>query len=61
MCPENAYGVRVSEADYVWLARIVMDDDRDEALKFVKKVVHRQIEAHRRGLLRSHLDVEGRC
>lgn len=56
MCAEKVYGVSVSEADSVWLARIVLDEDRDEALEFVKSVVHRQIVGHERGLLQSHLD-----
>ena len=46
----------MTEADFVWLSRIVMDDDRDEALEFVKKVVHQQIERTSSGLLQSHLD-----
>jgi hypothetical protein len=56
VCPQKTYGISVSEADSVWLARIVMDDDRDEALEFVKTVVHQQIVSHERGLLQSHLD-----
>lgn len=56
MCADKVYGITVSEADAVWLARIVLDDDRDEALEFVKSVVQAQIEGHERGLLRSHLD-----
>ncbi|MBE0475660.1 MAG: hypothetical protein IBX62_00965 [Coriobacteriia bacterium] len=56
MCPRKAWAVTVSEEDRLWLERVVMDDDRDEALEFVKKVVHRQIEGHEKGLLQSHLD-----
>ena len=55
MAPASVYAVTVSEEDALWLARIVMDDDRDEALEFVKTVVHRQIESHKNGLLQSHL------
>jgi hypothetical protein len=56
MCAEGVHAVTVSEENALWLARIVMDDDRDEALEFVKTVVHRQIEGHKNGLLQSHLD-----
>jgi hypothetical protein len=56
VCPKSVDVVTVGEENALWLARIVMDDDRDEALKFVKTVVHRQIEGHKNGLLQSHLD-----
>lgn len=56
MCPKSVDVVTLGEEDALWLARIVMDDDRDEALEFVKRVVHRQIEGHKNGLLQSHLD-----
>jgi len=56
MCSQSVYAVTVTEADWVWLSRILMDADRDEALEFVKTVVHRQIAGHKNGLLQSHLD-----
>ena len=58
VCPKKAYGITVGEEESVWLARIVMDDDRDEALDFVKSVVYRQIESYERRQLRSHLDTQ---
>ncbi len=56
MSPESVYAVALNEEDWLWVARIVVDDDRDEALEFVKTVIHRQIEGHKNGLLQSHLD-----
>jgi len=56
MPPNSVYAVTVSEEERLWLSRILMDNDQEEALEFVRTIVHRQIESYRNGQLQSHLD-----
>ncbi len=46
------------ETELIELERIVIDDDADGALTFLKRSVYHQIEQSQKGHLRSHLDSE---
>jgi hypothetical protein len=46
----------LEENDLIELERIIIDDDEDEALKFLKKSVYKKIVHSQQGRLKSHLD-----
>jgi len=48
--------VGFDENDLIELARIVIDSDAEEALKFLKKSVYDRIIHSQQGKLKSHLD-----
>ena len=48
--------VSLDERDVMELERIVTDNDREEALKFLKKSIYDQILHSQQGRLKSHLD-----
>ena len=51
--------VSFQEVDLMELERIITDGDRDEALRFLKKVVYDRIAHSQMGRLKSHLDSSG--
>ena len=48
--------VSFQEADLMELERIVVDADKEEALRFLKKSVYDRIAHSQTGQLKSHLD-----
>jgi hypothetical protein len=48
--------VSFDEKDLMELERIVTDNDREEALRFLKKTVYERISHSQQGRLKSHLD-----
>jgi hypothetical protein len=46
----------LEDNDLIELERIIIDDDEDEALKFLKKSVYKKIVHSQQGRLKSHLD-----
>ena len=48
--------VSLDERDVMELERIVTDNDREEALKFLKKSIYDRIAHAQQGRLKSHLD-----
>jgi hypothetical protein len=46
----------LEEIDLLELERIIIDSDRDEAFKFVKKSVYEKVVHSQQGKLKSHLD-----
>jgi hypothetical protein len=48
--------VPFDERDIIELERIVTDDDKKEALLFIKKVIYDRILHTQQGKLKSHLD-----
>lgn len=48
--------ISLEEMDLIELERIIIDGDRDEALKFLKKSVYEKILHSQQGKLKSHLD-----
>ena len=50
--------ISLEEMDLIELERIIIDGDREEALKFLKKFVYEKILHSQQGKLKSHLDGE---
>jgi hypothetical protein len=48
--------VSFDENDLMGLERIIVDGDKDEALKFLKKCIYDRIVHAQQGRLKSHLD-----
>jgi hypothetical protein len=48
--------IALEEIDLVELERIIIDGDRDEALKFLKKSVYEKVVHSQHAKLKSHLD-----
>ena len=48
--------VSLDESDLLELARIVIDADEKEALRFLKKSIYDRVVRSQRGRLKSHLD-----
>lgn len=48
--------VTFNEQDIMELERIITDDDKKEALLFIKKVIYERILHAQQGKLKSHLD-----
>jgi hypothetical protein len=48
--------IALEEIDLLELERIVIDSDRDEALKFLKKCIYEKVVHSQQGKLKSHLD-----
>ena len=48
--------VSLDEKDVMELERIIIDNDREEALKFLKKSTYDHIAHAQQGRLKSHLD-----
>ncbi len=51
--------VALEEGELIELARIVIDRDEKEALRFLKKSVYDKVAKAQRGRLKSHLDTGG--
>jgi len=51
--------ISFDERDIIELERIVMDSDREEALRFVKRAVYDRVLHSQQGKLKSHLDAAG--
>ena len=51
--------VALEEEELVEMARIVFDQDREAALRFLKKAVYDKVVRAQQGRLKSHLDVSG--
>lgn len=51
-------GIALEENDLIELERIIIDNDREEALRFIKKCVYEKILHSQQGKLKSHLDGE---
>lgn len=50
--------IAFEENDLIELERIILDGDREEALKFIKKCVYEKIVHSQQGKLKSHLEGE---
>jgi hypothetical protein len=50
--------ITFEESDLISLERIVLDSDKDEALRFIKKIVYERILYSQHGKLKSLLDGE---
>jgi len=50
--------IAFEESDLIELERIIIDSDKAEALKFLKKSVYERIVHSQQGKLKSHLDGE---
>jgi hypothetical protein len=50
--------ITFEESDLISLERIVLDSDKDEALRFIKKIVYERILHSQHGKLKSLLDGE---
>lgn len=48
--------IALEETDLMELERIIIDNDRDEALKFLKKSIYEKVIHSQQGKLKSHLD-----
>ena len=48
--------VAFDERDLMELERIIVDSDKEEAMRFLKKCVHERIVHSQQGRLKSHLD-----
>lgn len=48
----------IEENELIELQRIVMDSDKEEALRYLKKCVYEKIVHSQQGRLKSHLDGE---
>jgi hypothetical protein len=51
--------VSLDEKDVMELERIVTDNDKEEALKFLKKSIYDRIAHAQQGRLKSHLEAGG--
>ena len=51
--------IALDETDLVEIERIIIDSDRDEALRFLKKSIYEKIAYSQQGKLKSHLNGEG--
>jgi len=51
--------VALDETELVELERILMDQDREEALRFLKKSVYDKVSRSQQGRLKCHLDASG--
>jgi hypothetical protein len=51
-------GLALDENDLLELERIIIDSDKEEALKFLKKSVYERILHSQHGKLKSHLNGE---
>ncbi len=51
--------VSFDEGNLLELERIVIDSDKEEAFKFLKKVIYDRIAHSQQGRLKSHLDSGG--
>jgi hypothetical protein len=49
----------LEETDLIELERIIIDSDKDEALRFLKKSVYEKVVHSQQGKLKSHLDGDG--
>jgi hypothetical protein len=49
-------GIALEEFELVELERIIIDSDKDEALRFLKKYVYEKVVHSQQGKLKSHLD-----
>lgn len=56
MAGYKSFGFRLSEEEVMLIERIVIDEDKDEALAFVKKILHRRLAEQQSNKLKSHLD-----
>jgi hypothetical protein len=50
--------ISLEEMDLIELERIIIDGDRDEALRFLKKCIYEKLVHSQQGKLKSHLDGE---
>ena len=50
--------IALEEIDLIELQRIIIDSDKEEALKFLKKSVYERIIRSQQGKLKSHLEGE---
>ncbi len=48
--------IALEEIDLIELERIILDSDREEALRFLKKCVYEKVVHSQQGKLKSHLD-----
>ncbi len=48
--------IALEEMDLIELERIIIDNDKDEALRFLKKSVYEKVVHSQTGKLKSHLD-----
>lgn len=55
----KVFGISIDEREAVELERIVVDGDKDDALVFLKTVVHRRVIDQQTNKLQSHLDTGG--
>lgn len=53
------FGISIDEREAVEPERIVIDGDEEEALAFLKAVVHRRVIDQQTNKLQSHLDAGG--
>jgi hypothetical protein len=51
--------ISIEESELIELERIIMDSDKEEALRFLKKSVYEKILHSQQGKLKSHLDGDG--
>jgi hypothetical protein len=51
--------VALEEGELIELARIIIDRDEKEALKFLKRSVYDKVLRSQKGRLKSHLDISG--
>jgi hypothetical protein len=50
--------IALEEIELIELERIIIDGDKDEALRFLKKFVYAKVVYSQQGKLKSHLDGE---
>lgn len=50
--------IALDDGDLIELERIIIDGDREQALKFLKKSVYEKVLHSQQGRLKSHLDGE---
>ncbi len=50
--------ISIDENDLIELERIIVDQDKEEALRFLRKSIYIKIIHSQQGKLRSHLDGE---
>ncbi len=50
----------IEEKDLMELERIITDNDKEEALRFLKKAVYEKIVHSQQGKLKSHLEGESK-
>lgn len=51
--------IALEETDLIELERIIIDSDKDEALRFLNKSVYEKVVHSQQGKLKSHLDGDG--